>query len=200
MKSGLSILLWLLVAALPSQAADYYRTYVNSRFGTVVQYPASFLEPRPEADNGDGRRFVSKNEAIELTVYAFNNTLSRSVKGEMSRAISDWKADGARLTYQKSGTDWYTLSGYAGDDIFYEKTLFKNGVFHTLIWQYPKTLKARLDAPVTRTVRSFTAEQSIETVTITPTRAPSRPKRRKPQPRKMQRKPVAKPPVSSGGY
>jgi hypothetical protein len=199
MKLGLPILLWLFVAALPTQAADYYRTYVNARFGTVVQYPASFLVPRPEAANGDGRRFVSKDEAIELSVYAFNNALSRSVKAEMSRAMADWKADGARLTYQKSGTDWYSLSGYAGDDIFYEKTLFKNGVFHTLIWQYPKALKARLDAPVTRTVRSFAIGRGID-VNVTPRRTTPRPNRRKLQPRKSQRKPSAPTQTPSSGY
>lgn len=155
-------MLALLCVIVPSWAADEYRTYTNSRFGTTVQYPANLLIPRPEAQNGDGRRFVSKDELIEMAVYASHNVAARSAKTEMERAIADWKRDGGRLTYYKWETGWYTASGYIGDDIFYEKALLKDGVFHTLIWQYPMSFKARLDAPLTRSVRSFSTGRGAD--------------------------------------
>jgi hypothetical protein len=169
---------------LPSVAADEYRTYTNARFGTTVQYPANLLTPRPESQNGDGRRFVSKDELVELSIYASYNIAKRTAKSEMERAVADWKSDGGRLTYYKWEAGWYSVSGYIGDDIFYEKAILRGGVFHTLIWQYPKAFKARLDGPVTRTVRTFAAAKGLET--------PSSPPRRTPQ-AKVKAKPISKP-------
>ena len=46
-----------------------------------------------------------------------------------------------------------------GDAIFYEKTVLWKDAFHTLIWQYPQSQKARMDAPVTRTVAAFSGQE-----------------------------------------
>lgn len=163
----------LMKATLPVQAQNAYSTYRNARFGTVVQYPSNLLVPQREADNGDGRRFVSRDGDIELSIYAFRNLRNRSVNGEMQRAVSDWKRDGARLTYWKWQGNWFTLSGFVGGDIFYEKTLLRNGVFHTLIWQYPQTRKRQLDEPVTRSVRSFAVGVGLEQPVPRPTPRPT---------------------------
>ncbi len=147
-----------LFSAQPSaHAQEIYRTYNNARFGTSVRYPAHLVAPQPESDNGDGRKFLSSDGQVELTVYGFNNAMNRSASAEMRRAIADWKRDGARLTYYRASRDWFVLSGYLGADIFYEKTLLRRGVFHTLIWQYPKSLKKSLDAGVSRSASSFSA-------------------------------------------
>lgn len=148
--------------ALPATAQNTYNTYRNARFGTVVQYPSNLLIPQRESDSGDGRRFISRDGDVELSVYGFHNKNNRTVNREMLRAINDWRRDGARLTYWKWQGGWFVLSGYVGSDIFYEKTLYRNGVFHTLIWQYPKQMRKALDAPVTRSVRSFTAGRGFD--------------------------------------
>lgn len=152
----------LLTAALPVAAQNVYSTYRNARFGTVVQYPSDLLVPQRESDNGDGRRFVSRDGAVELSIYSFHNASIRTVNGEMKRAIAQWQHDGGRLTYWKWQGNWYALSGFIGSDIFYEKTLLKNGVFHTLIWQYPRSMRNQLDAPVTRSVRSFNVTGGLD--------------------------------------
>ncbi len=155
MKFAFPFLLGVLCWTPIARAQDTYRTYRNARFGTTVRYPANLVEAQPESANGDGRKFLSRDGRIELTVYGFGNARNRSASGEMRRAISDWKRDGARLTYFKAGRSWFVLSGYVGADVFYEKTLLQRGTFHTLIWQYPKTLKKRLDASVSRSASSF---------------------------------------------
>ncbi|HEX9997490.1 MAG TPA: hypothetical protein VGB45_10130 [Abditibacterium sp.] len=160
-----------LLLCFPVDAQDNYLSYRNARFGTTVLYPANLLVPRPESANGDGRRFFSRDGKVELSVFAFHNTSGRSIRREMNRALRDWRRDGARVTYQKFGSTWFVASGYVGSDIFYEKTLFKAGVFHTLIWQYPQSLKARLDAPVTRSVRSFSVGKSLERPIAAPSQA-----------------------------
>ncbi len=153
--------LWL--AAGAAHAQDVYRTYQNPRFGTVVSYPANLVAPQTKFKNGEGRKFVSRDGQIEVTAYAFRNASARSARGEMNRSISDWKRDTARLTYARNGLSWFVVSGYLGNDIFYEKTLLQNGVFHTLIWQYPTVLKRRLDASLSRSSASFRVAPRTQT-------------------------------------
>lgn len=137
-----------------SVRADTYRTYRNARFGYKVDFP-SRLVPEPEADNGDGRRFRSRDRKILLRVWGQYDSDNRGLRGQMQRATRAWQADGARLTYRKSGATWYVLSGFIEGDIFYEKTVRRGDTFATLIWEYPRSMRAQLDAPVTRSVRSF---------------------------------------------
>ena len=138
----------------PVQGAETYRTYRNARFGFALDVPI-FLIAKPEAANGDGRHFVSRDGKISLRVFGSQNPNS-SLSAARWRAVRDWRRDGARVTYSKNGANYYVVSGFVGTDIFYEKTVAWNGKFHTLIWEYPPALKKRLDAPVTRSVRSFT--------------------------------------------
>lgn len=145
----LSLCVWT-----PVFGADAYQNYRNARYGYALDVP-TFLIAKPEAENGDGRRFVSSDGKVLLRVFGASNSLNRSVSGQKWRATSDWRRDGARVTYSQSGANYYVLSGFVGGDIFYEKTVVWNGQFHTLIWEYPAPLKKRLDAPVTRSVRSF---------------------------------------------
>lgn len=172
MKFAPFLLVFLGVAGLTlrANAQDDYRTYRNARFGTSVQYPAHLLVPQRESAKGDGRKFLSRDRRIELTVYGFPNLSSRAPRAEMNRAVRDWKRDRARITYAKAGTSWFVLSGYVGDDIFYEKTIARGDTFHTLIWQYPAALKRSLDAAVTRSVRTFTARRPVA---VAPVRAPA---------------------------
>lgn len=180
-----------------ARGQELFNSYQNARYGTTVRYPANLLVPQPESENGDGRKFLSRDGFIELTVYGSHNVFSRSAAGEMRRAIADWKADGASLTYYRATNGWFVLSGYLGGDIFYEKTLLRHGVFHTLIWQYPKTLKKRLDASVSRSAASFSVGQGIEVTTPQPTkRPPTAPSRRAASTRRRTSRPTA----TSSGY
>ena len=95
MKSRFLLIFALLTSIGTAQAQDSYRTYRNARFGTKVTYPANLVAPRPESANGDGRKFVSDDGQIELTVYASYNVNQRTARAELARAVSDWKRDGA---------------------------------------------------------------------------------------------------------
>lgn len=144
-----------LVSSTSAQGADTSRFYTNARFGYRVQYPSNLVAPAPESDNGDGRKFRSRDGKIVLTTYGSNPISKRTIRSELARSVRDWRADGGRVTLQRAHPRWFVVSGFVGDDIFYEKTVLHNGAFCTLIWEYPRTLKTRLDAPVTRAFSSF---------------------------------------------
>lgn len=193
-----------LFATGAARAGDTFRLYQNARFGTMVRYPANLVAPQSESANGAGRKFLSRDRQIELTIYAFRNTANRSARGEMNRAIRDWKRDTARLTYAKSSSSWFVLSGYLGADIFYEKTRLQNGVFHTLIWQYPQGLKKRLDASVARSTASFSVAKTAapKPVSRAQPKASSRPTPTPQSLPKVRRLPTMRPTprVTTGGY
>ena len=135
---------WALLLTLTSARADEsYRTYQNARFGYSIVYPSGMLIPQPEADNGDGRKFRSRDGRITLTQ-------------EFEHARAAWKTDGARVTLSKLGSQFFALSGFIDDHIFYEKTVFYGDTFCTMIWEYPQSDRQRLDGPVTRSFASFT--------------------------------------------
>lgn len=150
-----------LVVGLGARAADSYSTYRNARFGYVVSYPSNLVSPRPEAPNGDGRIFKSKDGRTTLTVWGENNVFDRSLKTQMSVARRDWGKDKGHLTYWKLGNGFYVLSGTTGQEIFYEKTIPVDGGFVTMLWQYPKNQKTKFDAAVTRTTRAFGAGRRV---------------------------------------
>jgi hypothetical protein len=155
-RHSLLILSAAALAASAFQAAPLkYQTYQNARFGYSIPYPAALVKPHPEADNGDGRRFVSPDGATILTVYGSNNALEYTVAQQLSMNRKNWQADGAIITLAKTLPDGYVLSGTIESGIFYEKAALRNGTFSTFSWQYPAAQKQRMDAVVTYTARAF---------------------------------------------
>lgn len=152
----------LLTAATPLafQAAPLrYQTYQNARFGYSIPYPAGLVKPQPEADNGDGRRFVSADGATTLTVYAGYNALDYTAAQQLDLSRKGWREKGAAVALARALPTGYVLSGTLKGAIFYEKATLQNGVFSTFIWQYPEAQKQRMDAVVTYTARTFRPAQ-----------------------------------------
>jgi hypothetical protein len=86
--------LWLSAALLLSSVAPpAYKTYHNDRFGFRIDYPAA-LRPQPEADNGDGRRFVSADGQTTLAAYASYSVLDGGLADyqRRGRPTSGWPA------------------------------------------------------------------------------------------------------------
>lgn len=136
-----------------------YQTYQNARFGYSIPYPAALVRPQPEAENGDGRRFVSADGTTTLTAYAGYNALDYTVAQQMQMSRQSWQEKGAKVTLAKVLPDGYVLSGTVKSTIFYEKAALHNGTFSTFSWQYPAAQKQRMDPVVTYTARAFRPAQ-----------------------------------------
>lgn len=142
MRSATAVLLSALLISAPAAA----ETYVNARFGTAVEFPAEvFGQPQPPPDNGDGQRWRSPDGA-ELAVFGSHNALERTPADFFAELVADRKQL-TKLTYSRIEDRWAVVSGFAGQDVYYEKYLFGEGdeIIHGLSLRYPTALKAKYD-------------------------------------------------------
>jgi hypothetical protein len=136
----------------PKQTGPVYKSYYNYRFEYSVSYPAGILIPQPIAANGDGRKFFSRDDQTLMLVYGRENiqnqTLSDVYDEECSRA-------GKAVTYKVIKNNWFVVSGYIGEKIFYQKTMYRKDEFMTFSIEYPKEQKNIFD-PITAVIaKSF---------------------------------------------
>ena len=137
-------------------ASTTWPTYSNVRYGYTICYPAGVLPPQPEADSGDGRKFVSADGA-ELLVFGQLNV--------NDRRLSDWAVDEAqgytgkrgRITYRAGRPNWLVLSGNDGNRFeFYTKTIKRADEFVTFQLRYPAVRARFYRAIVERLSRCLT--------------------------------------------
>jgi hypothetical protein len=148
-----------LAATAHAQVADW-RTYVNERFGTMIDYPASIFRPEPPPENGDGRRFKARDGA-EFTISAAYNALSYTVEAleqSLHDPASGEAGDYANVTYRLSRANLLILSGFRKDQAYYEKFLFTDDheTIHHFAIVYSSTAKGVYDPIVERMSRSMT--------------------------------------------
>ena len=146
----------LLVAfQLNAQAADSeWKKYANARFGFVLTYPASLL-PGPEAMNGDGREFHSKDKEFSLAAFA-HFFVPESGDSFEKRWQEELETPDVTITYKKKAANWYVVSGLTKSGTEYYHKLYRKGSswasFHIT---YPHAQNKKYDAWVARIEKSF---------------------------------------------
>lgn len=136
-------------------ANDRYQNYCNSRFEYCLDYP-THLKPQPEAHNGDGRDFTSADGSVNLKVWGSVDLSEGKSPAQRLKDNLKTASDNRRITYRNIQPQSYVLSGYTPQgQIFYRKTILKNGELVNLEFTYPPTVKKQYDAIVMRVGRSF---------------------------------------------
>lgn len=148
----------ILLLSLTALGQTNYETYVNSRFGYSIEYPKGVLKPQPEAENGDGRVFLSKSGTAELRVWGQYNALENTLNEKYQEDLEEY---GSGVSYKVLKSGSYVISGIKGGKIFYQKTLLKGdgtdsgSIYYTFTMKYRKSEKAKYDPIVTRVAGSF---------------------------------------------
>jgi hypothetical protein len=141
-----------------SNARDKYSTYINNRFSYSISYPTGLLIPQGEADNGDGQKFLSRDGRAEMIVYGSNNALDQRLRDLYNEQLQGGEGDARSkkiVTYKALRDNWFVVSGGEGDRVFYQKTIFRGGVFKTVRIEYDKSLADIFDKVTKRVVASF---------------------------------------------
>lgn len=156
------LMISLLATALLTVAANAqdagWRTYLNERFGSRIEYPASIFSPEPPPENGDGRRFKSRD--AEFTISAGYNVIPdtlQSLENSLRHPDPGSPADFANVTYRLSKGDVLVLSGFRADKVYYDKFVFTRDheTIHHFAITYPATAKSIYDPIVERMSKSM---------------------------------------------
>nr|WP_321457886.1 hypothetical protein [uncultured Cohaesibacter sp.] len=129
----LAFLLLLLMTGF-SVADD--KTYFNGRFGTSATIPAGFVR-QPGPKNGDGHSFESQWLEGRISVYGSYGAVADSFKGYRQYLTNLYGSDGKSITYKTNGDNWFVLSGWSGDRIYYLRVVgCNNGPMHHMYFEY----------------------------------------------------------------
>ncbi len=143
----------LTISTASSIAAQSLRTYVNQRFGYRLPYPAE-LRMLPPPANNDGRRFVSTDGAVRLTVYGQNNVLNNNVAALRAATLKHLRP--ARVTYRRTGSHWFVVSGYLGNGrVFYHCGMVYRRGGAPLVAEFTLTYRPSASARVSRFIGSM---------------------------------------------
>jgi hypothetical protein len=134
-----------------------FTSYVNARFKYAILYPKDVLYPQGESDNGDGERFISKHADIKLIVFGQYNTSHETISDLYhSAARGGLPSDPKRVViYRVLKQRWFVVSGYNGQEVFYEKTILNGDVVDSMTLTYPTANKHRFDRIAARIGNSF---------------------------------------------
>jgi len=141
---------------------ETWKTYVNDRFGTSIEYPSRFEPGRPP-DNNDGQGF-SAADGGELLVWGSLNALQLDLKG-LEAFVRENPPAGQRITYRAAGSNWFVLSGRRGDRIFYARYILshRNEIQNAVEISYPARLAATYDPIAARISKSLKPGKGYDT-------------------------------------
>jgi len=123
--------------------ADEYDCYVNHKYGYALAWPKRHLRPLGESDAGDGQVFAAPDGRAELRCWgSFGIAAQQTIPEAMTQAMAE---PGRKVTYKHAGGDFFVLSGYVEDRIFYRRSVLAHGVLATFELTYDAPLKEFFD-------------------------------------------------------
>lgn len=138
----LGLMLGAPTSALADKFADIgsgWQRYSNDLYGTEFEFPAQIFDVTPPPETNDGRQFLSRDATLEI--IATKNITGEGVEGLKRRVLKKEEGNGHDVTYSPSGQNWFVVSGFRGDQIFYEKYLLRDGVIHAFGMEFPVSAK-----------------------------------------------------------
>lgn len=128
-----------------------YETYENDRFDYSISYPSNFLIPQGVSANGDGQRFVSKDNRVVMSVFGQHNAMEKSLTELFEAELKPSRT----VTYKLLKDKWFVVSGYEGDKVFYLKTRLKDDVIKTFHIEADRALQSAMQPITEKIVKSF---------------------------------------------
>ena len=151
------VALLAILATLPAAAEEVWKTYVNDRFGTVVEYPDIFADLDRPPDNSDGQTFRTGDRSARLAAYGFYNVEEETMRQLMLRQ----KQDGVSYSYSAATRGAFTLSGTRAGRVFYTRCIVSaqsSDTVNCVELEYPESEVRRWDAIVARVSRSLRSQ------------------------------------------
>ena len=155
-KIGLIVLIHLVAISNVLAATRQWAYERDPGLGFHFSYPRDLFE----RTDGDGKPsfhyFVSRDADAKLMVGAWNNEA-----GQTPPEFKQWLLANTggydEMTYVPRGRSWFVISGYRGDEIYYEKVMFScaGSVVNIFAITYPNGLRSEYDPVVEQMEDSF---------------------------------------------
>lgn len=149
-------ILWSLALApvTASAALSEWSSARDPDLGFSYSYP-NFLFTRIEGDGKPSFHYFASEDA-KFLVGGWNNAAGQSPES-FKRWVMEHVGGYDELTYRPRGRSWFVLSGYRGDQIYYEKVMFSCGgeLVSVFAITYPVSRRDVYDPVVERMENTF---------------------------------------------
>ena len=142
------LLLVILINGLSLYAKDdlSLKTYENSRFEFLIDYPSKIFVNKEFPANGDGIFLSNQDKSVTLTPSGSHAIIVSDIK-EIYKKYINWieEEKNTQLTYKVQKKNWFILSGFKENKktIFYEKRMLVNETLIGYELTYPTAKKKR---------------------------------------------------------
>ncbi len=120
-----------------------YARYENAPYRYSLAYPDTLFGPVQPIGDGRGMEFSTSDSTSRILVYADEESSQDDFEEQYQNALL--QPDG-QVTYRARESDWYIVSGTAGERVFYEKSVLSEGILRTLRVEYPVDWRDYFDA------------------------------------------------------
>jgi hypothetical protein len=127
----------------PSASNDLkYTRYVDAKTGTAITYPGSVFSKSDESTD-QFTKFISSDRLATFYLISRYNHHKETIPDLSATAEEALAEEKALITYRRVKQDWFVLSGFVNDNIFYRKTVLSNDgeAIATFQINFPKSQK-----------------------------------------------------------
>jgi len=119
-----------------------YRRYVDAKSGISITYPASIFTKSDESTD-QFTKFISLDHRTTFYLISMHNHQGQNIDDLAAAAEAAFAEEKAVITYRRKRQDWFVLSGFISNNIFYRKTILSNGgqTIGTFQINFPKDQK-----------------------------------------------------------
>lgn len=111
------------MALPPWKDAASWANHRNARFGFTLRYPDDIFAFEPAQSDEHVKRFRSRDGRAALRIFGTPNVAGRTLAQYRTALIQERYAK-ATFDYAPQRDTWFVLSGFTGNDIFYERVTF----------------------------------------------------------------------------
>lgn len=109
-----------------------YINYTNEKFGYSVKYPSN-LKKHEENENGSE---LTETDGFNMKVYGNNN-----IAASLDELYSNERQKHKDVTYKVKKKNWFVISGYDSEIMFYIKKIMGKDASYTLEITAPSSLR-----------------------------------------------------------
>jgi hypothetical protein len=144
------------VVTHPAEPAE---TFGNGKYAFELQVPAGMFAPkRIEGDNSnsDDHFYLQSNDGDAL-IYAWGQPISKATTPEQALKREVLSNKQWVCTLKKFGDQFFVVSGYVNDQIFYQKTILKGNHTINFLITIDKAIRKKYDSTTEMLAQSLKA-------------------------------------------